>query len=66
MPADETYSTTVELPGVGDVQVIVRVFRGHQGGRVVRQSIIEGTYPDGGPLTPTDRVLALTLLPAVD
>jgi hypothetical protein len=66
MPADEIYSTTVELPGVGDAQVIVGVFRGHQGGRVIRQSILEGTYVDGQPLTQADRARAHTLLPDVD
>ncbi|BFM23507.1 hypothetical protein CHE218_05490 [Microbacterium sp. che218] len=66
MPASETYNTTIELPGVGDVYLLVSVFRGHQGARVIRQSIAEGTYADGSPLTQTDRARAHALLPAFD
>ncbi|OZD55395.1 hypothetical protein CH252_05860 [Rhodococcus sp. 06-1477-1B] len=66
MPASETYTTTVELPGVGDVHLVVGVYRGMQGGRVIRHSIIEGTYPDGEDLTATDRARAHALLPPVD
>ncbi len=64
--SNETYDTTIELPGIGDVRLTVKVFRGHQGGRVVRQSIIEGTYSDGEPLSADDRVRAHALLPTIE
>jgi len=66
MRASETYSTTVELPGVGDVQLTVGLFRGHQGGGVIRQSIIKGTHADGEELTATDRARAHAQLPPLD
>ena len=65
MQASETYPITVELPGVGDVHLVVGVFRGGQGDRVMRQSILEGTYADGEPLSRDDRARAHALLPAV-
>lgn len=62
----EAYATALELPGVGRVDLVVAVLRGHQGGRVIRQIIVEGTYSDGAELSADHRVRAHTLLPDVD
>lgn len=61
----ETYWTSVELPEAGTVSVLVRAFSGHQGGRVLKRSILDGTYADGTVLSRDDRKRALALLPAL-
>lgn len=62
----EIYETTVELPGVGKVAVTAKVFRGYQGARVIRQTILSGRYADGTEITANDRARAHELLPDVE